>query len=205
MKAQKKALVALFTELGYEGAAGWSDEKLNKRIQGLPEALKAGKEPGDGDSKQLFTQLLEAIDNGDDIEIEGGKNGKVEKAAKPAKASKNGKASKPAAKEKEKTKPSKKGKAVVGGKKYEIWGFASTPVVHAAGKYGLSFEDTKKLLKDHGITEITDHNLRSRLSVGRGASANPAPLSKEQKAKLLSYKGKGVMAKPGKEKAKGKK
>lgn len=88
MNISRLSLVALLTAMGSESAANLNIARLQKKVKNLPKALADGilKKPKDDANGKLLETLLEAVEEGFDIEIsgdEGGEEAAVEAPAEP--------------------------------------------------------------------------------------------------------------------------
>ena len=92
LKVKKSDLVALYVALGLKNAGGWDDTKLVAKLADL-ESLDDGSAKLNTDQRKLFKQLVKAVDNDQNVVVEGGLAplGRG-KATPPVAAKKGGKA-----------------------------------------------------------------------------------------------------------------
>lgn len=71
MKTTRSALVALFLELDFKTASKWNQKRMMSRVKGMPENVDENMaEDLTEDSKKLFHQIFDAVDKGEEIEVE---------------------------------------------------------------------------------------------------------------------------------------
>ena len=68
MKLQLKEAVKLFENLGFSTAPRWSKERLERKIDGLPDVIDEDTDAGE--SQQLLDDLLICLDNEDEVVIQ---------------------------------------------------------------------------------------------------------------------------------------
>lgn len=68
---------------------------------------------------------------------------------------------------------------------YKILGYASLGVIHWCAAQGFTLEQTKRILHAHGVTSITDENLRHRWMAGKNPKrSKPASLTMQEQKQL---------------------
>ena len=196
------ALRQMFMAAGFPAAKDWDQEKLTDNLFKINDIIADDAEIVDEESKSLAAELMVAVGKGELVEVDWGASTGEEPASeepaaapekKPAKG-KNKEKKVAANKKADKGKPDKapakakgdKAKADSPGRGYRIFGHSSTSVIHWMAQKGADFDKAKKVLSKFKITEISDENLRARLSVGRSKErAKPAKLSKDEAEQIL--------------------
>lgn len=205
-KVSSTALRQLFQACGFDTAAKWNKQILEKNLGNINKLITDDTEISDEEVKPLLASLLGAAEHGEQIELEWdgdddedpeGTAGATEPAAEEKPKEKKKKEKPVAQKDKAKAKAAKPAKATKpekkegGGRGYRIGAYSSTSVIHWMSAKGYEFEDCKKVLKHFKITEVTDANLRARMAVGRDPKrAKPANLNKQEIADLKKITGK---------------
>lgn len=203
LKVTAEALRQMFMAAGFPAAKDWDNDKLKDNLFKINDIVGDDTEIDGEDNKELAAALMVAIGKGDPVDVDwdastGEASDSEEPAAppesKPAKG--KNKEKKVATKKQDKTNPGKPTKAAASkaatkptkegpGKGYRILGHSSTSVIHWMAGKGYGFDEAKKVLSKFKITEISDENLKARLSVGRNKDrAKPANLSKDEVAQL---------------------